>query len=53
MPGVESPMVAARISLYVLWTNTDVILSHYTDLWDVGQYLIKSYDMFHVYGTER
>ena len=27
MSGVESPIVAARISLFVLWTNADVILS--------------------------
>ena len=27
MSGVESPIVAARISLIVLWTNADVMLS--------------------------
>ena len=26
MPIVKSPIVVARISLFVLWTNTDVIL---------------------------
>ena len=29
------------------------MFSCYTDLWGVGQYLFKSYDMFHVYGAER